>query len=79
MAITPDPLSTFSMGAAGARGSEANDSLDPSVEMLSLDPVEPIDPRRPTTDKVFPELLARLGSSKGGRFPFQTKEANQEQ
>ena len=74
--MTPTPLSTFSTGAAAA-GSEAKDSLEPSVEMLSLEPVEPIEPRRPTTDKVLPE--ARFGSSKGGRFPFQTREANQEQ
>ena len=73
--MTPTPLSTFSTGAAAGR--DARDSLDPSVEMLSLEPVEPIEPRRPTTDKVLPEV--RLGSSKGGRFPFQTREANQEQ
>ena len=73
--MTPTPRSTFSTGVEVGR--EANDSLEPSVEMLSLDPVEPIEPRRPTTDKVLP--VARFGSSKGGRFPFQTREANQEQ
>lgn len=72
--MKPFPLTTCS---GAEEGKEVKDSEEPSVEMLSLDPVEPIDPRLPVTDKMLAEF--KQGSSKGGRFPFQIREANHEQ
>jgi len=74
LAMTPWPLVTTSGGAAEWR--EARDSLDPSVLTDSLEPVEPMEPRLPVTSRV---PGPSWGSSHGGRFPFHTREANQEQ
>ena len=48
------------------------------VEQIKILPVEPIDPLLPVTDNML-DVFTPIGSSKGGRFPFHIKLANQEQ